>query len=87
MAGKISDRVAAGIITPPPHRGDLILLQEYRREEMPVNSSARPRRKSRRRSVVGGERPGSRSDLIQISVPWQPSFSASNSQELVQIFS
>jgi hypothetical protein len=50
MAGKISDRVAAGIITPPYH-GDLILLQEYRREEMPIDSSARPRH----RSVIGGE--------------------------------
>jgi hypothetical protein len=30
---------------------------------------------------------GSRSDLIQITVPWQPSFSASDSQDLGQIFS
>jgi hypothetical protein len=54
MARKISDRVAAEIIT-PPYRGDLILLQEYRREEMPVDSSARPQRKSWRRSVVGNK--------------------------------
>jgi hypothetical protein len=53
MAGKISDRVAAEIIT--PHGGDLILLPEYRREEMLIDSSARPQRKSRCRSVVGGE--------------------------------